>query len=674
MNHSGTFARTLTIALLFSGPILFRSSAAADESIRAGQTQPSTSLGQTEPAATNDGQGKGGVVIPNPVEVVVTATRTELPTREVASSTTVISSAEIDQKQANSVVEALRNVPALDVVQSGGPGHHASVFIRGAQPEHTLMLIDGIEMNDPSSAGRTYDFEQLTTDDVDQIEIIRGPQSTLYGSDAIGGVINIITRKGDGPMSSSVSAEAGSFDTFREKLRVSGSSGAFNYSLGVSRTDSQGISAADESLGNPEKDGLGNTSVSTRLGLSAAANLDLDVFAGLTDATTDVDTYGGSGGDDPNSFVYYRQWYLRTQGTLRLAGGTWEQKFGVSVSEHFRHYYDDVDAQHPYDRNDTTFSGRIIKADWQSNLYSRDINTMTIGVESEDERGRSHYYSESIWGPYSSTFDAVSARTSGVFVQDQVKVCGAWLTTLGARLDDHSEFGSKLTYRIASAYLIPAWDSKIKGTFGTGFKAPSLYQLYSQYGDTSLKPESSMGWDIGFEQYLLHETLAAGATYFRNRFTNLIEYDSATSKYGNVLQADASGVEIFASVDPGEKLSFRASYTLTDTRDGSTGRPLIRRPRHKFGFDVNSRLNQRASIHVSLIHVGEREDNDSSTWPSIPVTMDAYTIVNVAAKYRIGRNIRLFGRIDNLFNSEYEEVYGYGSPGISASCGVGLAF
>ena len=181
-------------------------------------------------------------------------------------------------------------------------------------------------------------------------------------------------------------------------------------------------------------------------------------------------------------------------------------------------------------------------------LYLHKTNTLTLGVETEKEKGESDYYSESAWGPYTSTFEKKTARTTGYYLQDQVKLWDSWFTTLGIRLDDHSRFGSETTYRIASAYLIRQTGTKFKGTYGTGFKAPSLYQLYSQYGDQNLDPEESTGWDIGVEQSLFDKKLILGATYFSNEFDELIEFESDTSKYINVAEAEAKGVEVFASV------------------------------------------------------------------------------------------------------------------------------
>jgi vitamin B12 transporter len=607
-------------------------------------------------------------------EIVVTATRLETAEREVGSSITVITADQIRKQQKTTVLEVLRDVPALDVVQSGGPGRETSVFIRGAKSEHTLVLVDGVEMNDPSSAGRSFDFADLTVDNIERIEVVRGPQSTLYGSDAIGGVINIITKKGTGKPSGFVSAEGGSFKTFTESAGISGGTGLINYSLGISRLDTDGISAADEKDGNHEKDGYENTTFSTRLGITPAKNFDADFILRYINAEADIDNSGGAGGDDPNNTADTRQLFLRTQARLSLFDDLWEQKIGMSLSDHHRQYDNPIDAEHPDDSDHSTYDGQVLKFDWQHNLHLHESNTLTLGVETEKEKAKSSYYSESAYGPYTSTFAEESARTTGYYLQDQIRAWDAWFTTLGARLDDHSRFGTKTTYRIASSYLVRQTSTRFKGSYGTGFKAPSLYQLYSVYGDQDLDPEKSTGWDAGVEQMFYHERLTLGITYFSNDFDNLIDFDSATSKYVNVAKAESKGVETYLSAQPSDDLTLRVSYTYTDTEDKTTGKELLRRPKNKSSFDANYRFLGKGNVNLEVLCVGKRDDYDYSSWPAARVRLGSYTLVNLAASYDIAEHIRLLGRVDNLFDKEYEEVSGYGTPGISGYAGIRLSF
>jgi len=608
-------------------------------------------------------------------EVIVTATRIETPASEVASSVTIITGQEIREKQKATVLEVLQTVPTLDVVQAGGPGRETAIFIRGAKSEHTLVLIDGVEMNDPSSPGRTFDFANVTTDNIDRIEILRGPQSTLYGSDAMGGVINIITKKGKGKPTGFLSGEYGSFKTLIGKAGVSGGNRWVNYSLGLSYWDTEGISAANEKDGNAEKDGYRNKSVSAKLGLMPKEYFDVDFIFRYTNAKADIDNSGGVGGDDPNNTADTEQLFFRSQARLFLFGDLWEQKLGFSLSDHKRKGRNDPDPDHPGESSRDSYDGQILKFDWQHDLHLHKTNTLTLGVETEKEKSESSYYSESLFGPFSSTFPEKTARTTGYYLQDQIKLWDSWFTTLGVRLDDHNRFGNETTYRITSAYLIRQTGTKIKGTYGTGFKAPSLYQLFAPvYGDENLKPEKSKGWDAGVEQSLFGERVVLGATYFHNRFKDLIDFDSAASKYINVGEAETKGVEMSASLRPLEDLTLRASYTYTDTEDKATGHPLLRRAQNKAGVDVGYRFLAKGNVNLGLVYVGKREDLDYSAFPARRVELDEYHLVNLAASYDISKNIQVYGRIENLADESYEEVKGYGKPGISVFGGLKLSF
>ncbi len=604
-------------------------------------------------------------------EVVVSATRIEIPVREAGSSVTVISGSQIEEQQKPTVPDVLRTVPGLDVVKRQGA---TSVFMRGAKSEHTLVLIDGIEMNDPISPGRAFDFSYLTVDNIERIEVIRGPQSTLYGSDAIGGVINIITKKGKGSPSGFVSAEAGSFHTFRERAGISGGNSFANYSLGISRLDTEGISAADRDDGNHEDDGLENTTVSGRVGLTPGESFGLDVILRWIDAEADIDNSGGPGGDDPNYTTETQQLYFRSQASLLLLDDLWEQKLGFSLTDYSREGQNDTDADHPDDLSRDSYDGKIVKFDWQHDLYLHETNTLTLGAETEAEKGRSDYYSQSIYGPYSSTFDEETARTSSFYLQDRITLRDSLFTTLGVRVDDHNRFGTETTYRITTAYCINQSGTTIKGSYGTGFKAPTLYQLYSAYGDETLDPEESTGWDVGVEQTLFGERLKLSATYFSNDFDDLIDYDTGLWKYVNVAEALSHGIELVATLMPTDDLTIRAGYTYTDTQDKTTGEDLLLRARNRFGFNVNYRILNKANINLDISHIGSRYDNDFSTWPATRVRLDPYTLVNLAASYCITGSVQLFSRVENLFDEEYEEVKGYGTAGFSVYGGLKVTF
>ncbi|MDK2847116.1 MAG: vitamin transporter [Desulfuromonadales bacterium] len=615
--------------------------------------------------------------------VVVTATKLETPVSEIASSVTVITAEEIENRQPTSALDVLRTVPGLDVVRQGGLGQQTSVFLRGGNSTHTLVLVDGIEMNDPANPGRSFDFATLGTDNIERIEIVRGPGSTLYGSDAIGGVINIITRKGSGKPTITLSAEGGSFETHQEKFSLRGGNDLWNYSLAASFIESNGISAADERYGNSERDGYDRTSVSSRIGITPTTNFDLDFFLRYFDSEADLDTFAGPFGDDPNNTFDSEALFLRLQGRLFLLDDLWEQKLGFALSDYDRENRDETDALHPFDSSLTTYDGRLYKVDWQHNLYLHPTNTLTVGIEYEKEEAENtsqYFYENPLWNT-NDKFDKKSVETTGYYVQDQVKLWQDFITTVGLRVDDHEEFGARLTYRITSSYLFRQTGTRIKGTYGTAFKAPTLAQLYenSTYvlGNPDLTPEKSRGWDIGIEQGFWDNRASFGVTYFENHFEDLINtfYNplSFKSEYENIDEAQSKGIEIVASVRPVDDLTFSASYTYTDTENRTTGERLLRRPLHKYNLNVNYRFLDRANANLDIFYFGEREDLDLYDWTETK-TLGAYTVVNLALSYEISEHFRIHGRVENLFDEKYEEVNGFGTPGIAGYAGASLTF
>ncbi|MCI5066394.1 TonB-dependent receptor plug domain-containing protein, partial [bacterium] len=268
------------------------------------------------------------------VPIVVTAHRSVTPQSKVGSSFTVITEEQIEQSQRTHVSEILRDVPGIDVVRSGGRGGNTSIFLRGANSEQTLVLLDGIELNNPGNPARAFNFADLTLENVERIEILRGPQSGLYGSDAIGGVINIITKTGEKGTSAEVSSEAGSFDRYVQRARVSHGVQGGNLSLGVTREDEGGISAAEERDGNSEDDGFENTSVTLRAQLQPSETLTIDNTFRYNRSSTDLDNAGGFLGDDPNRELDNEQLFWRTAASARFFDGVWTPTVGVSLSDH----------------------------------------------------------------------------------------------------------------------------------------------------------------------------------------------------------------------------------------------------------------------------------------------------------------------------------------------------
>ncbi|HOI44615.1 MAG TPA: TonB-dependent receptor [Candidatus Aminicenantes bacterium] len=611
-------------------------------------------------------------------DVVVTAARIETPAREVATSVTVISRSDLEAAQKTTVLEALKDLMGGSVVQSGGLGSAASLMLRGANSEHTLVLLDGVELNDPITPSRSYDLAHLDLDQVERIEVLRGPQSTLFGSDALGGVVNIITRKGEGRPKASLSLSSGSMNTSTGRLGVAGSSGRASYSLGLAVIGSDGISAANSALpGNSERDGYKNLSFSSRLGYEPAKNLQVNLTTRYLRTRTDLDNFGGPYGDDPNSSQRYDSLFVKGEARGRFLNNRLESKLGLAFIRSDRRNDNPVDESHPYDLDKGSYQSTMAKLDWQNSLVLHASNTLTFGVEFEREAGKSEYESAGIWGPSLNVFPRQKTSGVGIYIQDQVRLAGSLFAAVGIRLDGHSRSGNALTYRIAPAYFIKETGTRFRLTLGTGFKSPSLYQLYAPptawgpIGNMQLKPEESIGWDAGIDQEWASGRLKAGATYFFNRFKNLVNFDFVHG-YVNVGRAETSGLEISGEAKPADHVALRASYTRLKAKDRDTGLDLLRRPKDKITAGLTARLFEKFNFHLGLVYSGRRDDLDFSSWTSARVTLPGYTLIDAALSFPISSKIEAYVRLDNILNRHYELIYGYGTPGFCACGGFKL--
>lgn len=429
--------------------------------------------------------------------VVVTATRTEIPIHQVSSSLTVITAEDITSQAPSSITEILRNVPGLKVTQVGGPGAH-TMTIRGAKSSQVLFLLDGQPVTDPSSVGNDLNtfLGHLLPDDVERIEIVRGTQSTLYGSDAIGGVVNIITKKGIGKPRHSLFFEGGSENSFRETLSSSGKlKDRIGYSFTYARQDTDGIDDHDE---------YKNNTLSGKLDIDLRNDLQLTLQTRYLDTLQDLDDFYSRrfrNYDDP---TYIRESQALNWGATLLHNpiSWWEHKLSYSEVDTHRSYHDDPNPGFdvPFSSYRGFYQGKTRNIDWQHNFSYQDINIFTAGLEYE-EQWASTRYEDFPWGAYIDRMHQ-KTRNLGYYFQNQLRLWDRLFLTLGLRIDDNDDFGTDYNPKASIAYLIPKSGTKLKGNYGSGFKAPALFQLYSQYGDPGLKPEESDSFDVGIEQAL----------------------------------------------------------------------------------------------------------------------------------------------------------------------------
>jgi vitamin B12 transporter len=594
--------------------------------------------------------------------LVVTATRIPTPELQVASSITVVTAADIALKQEQTLPDVLKDAPGLSVVQTGGPGGQTSVFMRGTDSNHIKVLVDGIDVSDPSSSNAAFDFGQFLTADVDRIEILRGPQSGLYGSDAIGGVINIVTKSGDGPTHITAGLEGGSFETFNQNAGVSGSTGPFHFAANVEHLDAGATPVTPLDLLKPGEtrndDAYDNLTASTRLDFDVTSNFDLGLVARYTD------THLRFTGENENNFpidfpdatqsqTNTSQYYLRGAGHLTLFDDRFEQTLGVA-------YSNIASTNVSPDLGTSVNAGDRAKVDWQGDIKLIAGETLVIGAEHERDE-------------ISRPIAAANSIDSG-YAELQSNPFSGFNDTISVRYDANGRFGGATTYRFAPTYFVVATGTKLEASIGTGFKAPTLSELFQNFppfffANPNLKPESSTGYDAGFEQFLLGGKVHFGATYFHNAIRDLIDSNATGDSYANVGRAHTDGVESFIAYQPIQPLTLRLDYTYTDAQDDILHQELLLRPRNKWTFDGRWQATRKLSLDLNVVSIGSYIDGNRDF--SIPrLLAPGFTTADIAANYALSDKFTLYGRVANATDTHYEDPVGFLRPSVGAYVGV----
>jgi vitamin B12 transporter len=605
---------------------------------------------------------------PSMQQIIVTGSLLDSTLENTGSSVSVLSEQELEDGQYRNAINALRQVPGLDVVQSGGNGGNAAVFLRGGNSEHTLILLDGIELNNPATANRSFNLANLTLENIERIEVIRGPQSTVYGSDAMGGVINLISKKAKEGVHAQVTSEAGSYNSFTQVGNLSYGSKKFDVSTGITRQDIGGISAASASYGNKEQDDYQNTSLSNRMRFAPTDNLEATNTLRYTRSHTNLDNSGGPFGDDPNRIIRNDEFFTRGDVSLKLLSDTLTPSAYISYT---RHNLDDTNAPdaNSVESLDSNFHGDIVTVGSKASWIPKEYFSAVLGAETQGERASSFYSSDGAFGPYSDTFYGEEARTNSVYFESRLSYEKTAYLDAGLRHDNHSIFGNKTTFKVAPAVLLQE-GTKLRGSVGTGFKAPSLVQLYSSYGNRDLDAETTTGWDVGVDQDVIKDTLSSSISFFRNNYDDLITFNPATFILENIDKSYTQGFEVGANLEATESLSLRVAYTYTDTENESTGESLLRRPRNKNSLTAVYAPTENLRAQLQWRVYSSRFDNDFSAFPPERVALAGYGIVDLSVSYRLNESFELFSRIDNLFDKEYEEVLGFGTMGAAAFAGI----
>jgi vitamin B12 transporter len=607
-------------------------------------------------------------------EIVIFADRLKGRAQDIASALTIIDAETIERSGATTVAEVLRTQPGINVIQSGPAGGNVSVFIRGANAEHTLVLVDGILMNNPVTPSRLFNLANVPLDNVERIEIIRGPQSSLYGSDALGGVISIITKRGQSEPSATLEAEGGSFGTGRFGASRSGQQGDINYSVALSQDHTDGVSAADQRDGNREKDGNDVTGFAGQLSYTPSERFSLRSTLRVNQSETEIDNFGGVGGDDPNRKVDNRTIAASVVAEGGPSSGIIKPSLGFTIADHALDDNNDPDTLHPDDLLRSSYDGRLMKGFGTVQVDPFEAVSAIAGIEVIEELAQSSYQSESAFGPYNEDIQEKSARTNGGFLQVRGRPIEGLVLEGSARLDDNQRFDPRGTWRFAPQYVFGPSATKIRASVGTGYKAPSLYQIFSPYGDRNLLPERSVGWDVGFQQSFCDQDVVFEANYFNNQLTNLINFDPTTFLFQNINEARTRGVEVTARWSISSDFDFLANYTYTDPTDAETGQRLLRRARNIADLSSTYRFAERYTLSGGYTWVGERLDLDFSGSGAERIGLAGYGLLRIVARVELTERLLLNMQLNNVLDKNYNEVNGYGTFGFGAYAGLRFRF
>jgi len=608
-------------------------------------------------------------------EVVVTATRLESPVKEIASAITLIKTKQLIPFSLVQPEKIFSLVPGAFFLQNGFAGGSGSLFLRGASSEHTLFMIDGLEINDPIAPSRSFNFNLFNLSLIDRIEILRGPQSTLYGSDALAGVVNLITTE---PSEREVTLTGffGSYQTWQGNFGLAQKLNSFSFALDFSSFNTQGLSSASSAFsGNSEADGFNQQSLALRLQFSPSRKLSIVFQTRALFSRSELDNFGGAYGDDPNSIQKASFFFNRIEFAGSFFHFRWQQKLILGFEANHRRNDNPADDLHPGESETALYQSRFFKLDWQNNLFLDQYQVLLFGLDYKIEEGSSDYSYFSPWGNYESNFPMKKAVGMGLYLQHQTRRWKQLSLTSGFRYDHYRDFGSALTFRVAASFNLPRIEARLKSTLGSGFKAPSLYQLYAPpdylgpIGNQQLKPEKNLGWDVGLEKTIGKE-LVISLTYFESHYRNLIQFYFG-SGYQNLGRVMTRGLESSLEAKLLEALDLNIIWTHLRAVDQDTKTQLVRRPRDTIHLSLNYSLHM---IRTSLefYYLSQRFDVDYSEVPARAVTLKPALISNFVLSYDLKNRCSLFLKIDNLFNTRYELVYGYGTPGTTISTGFRL--
>jgi vitamin B12 transporter len=597
--------------------------------------------------------------------IVVTATRVPITLGTASAAITVISGESLRARGLATVADALRLIPGAAVVATGSFGGQTSLFVRGGESDYVKVLVDGVPQNQP---GGFYDFANLGTEDVERIEIVRGPVSVLYGSDAVAGVVQVFTRGGTRGSVGRLTFGGGSYGTEWGTAALSGSAGPFGWSAAGSRRTSDGT--------YPVNSGDRRSLAGASLRFTPDARTEARLSVRYADARYDFPTDATGQVADSDQHTSDRGPSVALE-VARTLSGRLDAAASLAWHREESRYDDGSDSP-----GDTTafccyHSRDVLQrlvAGGRANLHLRAGSVVTAGVEREVQRESG------------STLDTTRGNTAA-YAQLLAGVGRAVSLTAGGRVDKNRQFGDHVTGRAGIAWRLGG-ATRLRASAGTGFKEPSFFENFATgfaRGNPTLRPERSTSWEVGVERTLLGGRLALQATWFDQRFRDFIQYSGApvgadSVNYVNIGDATARGLELWVHASLGRGLTLEAAYTYLRSRDAGTGLRLLRRPTHAGSLQLAHPFAGRGSVALAARLTGSRDDQDFAVFPAAPVTLPAQTVVDASAEYRLfqGRGavpgLLLTGRAENLLDARYEEVTHFPAPHRTLLLGGALTF
>ena len=609
--------------------------------------------------------------------IIVTAARAPVTSDQIASSVTVLTKTEIDAGQAIVISDLLVRTPGITLTRNGGYGTSTGVRIRGAESDQTVLVIDGVKLNDPSSTGGGYNFANLFVGDTAQIEILRGPQSILWGSQAIGGVVSVVTAYPERPLEGTFDVEAGSRQTLSARAGIGGATGPVKWRLAGNAFTTDGISALSSRAGASEKDGYTNIGGNGRVNVDLGSGAELDLRGYYARGRVEIDTSTRDTADYGTTEEMLGYAAIK----IPLLEGRLSNRFAISTTQTERDSFSPARAR-PLS---TASRGINRRYEYQGSFAIADGWDATFGLEREESRLRTYY-------PPANPATAIpsatrgSARLDSLYGQLVARVIQPLTLTAGLRHDDHDRFGGNTVFGGGAILSLFGDNSLVRANYAEGFKAPSLYQLQSEYGNAALQPEKSDGWETGFEQRLFDRAVTLSATYYERDAENLIVYYSCSGAptglclrpgsttlgragyYDNISSTRTKGIELGGSLDlAGFTLS--GNYSWIDAEDRSPGatlgKKLRRLPRNTANGSIGYSFDFGLSLAAAVRWSGKAFENAANTQ-----ILDDYTLVDLRTSFKAADGLEVYARAENLFDKYYETARNYNSLGRSIHVGL----